>query len=107
MIRATPIAAAGAWPEREVRDRITLDFDDRFRRRKRFVADGGLEVLLELGEGAVLRDGDGLALEGGGFVRVVAAPEQLVEVRGRDAEALARLAWHLGNRHLPVAVKGD
>lgn len=107
MIRATAIAAAGTWPERETRDRITLDYDDRFRRRKRFTAEGGLEILLDLAEAVPFRDGDGLALEGGGYVRVAAAAESLVEVRGRDAEALARLAWHLGNRHLPVAVRGD
>ena len=107
MIRASSIAAAGTWPEKDARDRITLDYDDRFRRRKRFTAEGGLEFLLDLAEAVPLRDGDGLALEGGGYVRVVAAAESLVEVRGRDAEALARLAWHLGNRHLPVAVRGD
>jgi urease accessory protein len=107
MIRATGIAAAGTWPAREARDRVVLDFDDRFRRRKVFLAEGGLQFLLDLAEAVPLRDGDGLALEGGGYVRVVAAPENLIEVRGRDAGSLARLAWHLGNRHLPVAIKGD
>jgi urease accessory protein len=92
MIRTVSIAAAGTWPEREARDRITLDYDERFRRRKRFTADGGLEFLLDLAEAVPLRDGDGLALEGGGYVRVAAAAENLVEVKGRDAEALARLA---------------
>jgi len=107
MIRATSIVGAGTWLEREARDRIVLDYDDRFRRRKRFVAEGGLEFLLDLAEAVPLRDGDGLALEGGGFVRVVAARENLIEVRGGDAGALARLAWHLGNRHLPVAIQKE
>ena len=84
-----------------------LDFDERFRRRKVLEGEGGLHFLLELDEATALRDGDGLALESGGYVRVAAAAENLVEVRGRNPEALARLAWHLGNRHLPVAVKGD
>ena len=107
MIRATAVARAGAWPVAEARDRIVLDFDERFRRRKVLYGEGGLQFLLDLEEAVALRDGDGLALEGGGYVRVAAAAETLVEVRGRDAEALARLAWHLGNRHLPVMVKGD
>ncbi|MCW5749428.1 MAG: hypothetical protein KIT36_24775 [Alphaproteobacteria bacterium] len=107
MIRATKVSTAGHWPERETRDRIVLDYDDRFRRRKRFVAEGGLEFLLDLGEAVPLRDGDGLALEGGGFVRVVAAEEKLIEVKAADAGALARLAWHLGNRHLPVAIQHE
>src|ERR1051325_2226431 len=107
MIRAAIVAKAGTWPEGEARDRIVLDFDERYRRRKVLLAEGGLQFLLDLPEAVALRDGDGLALEGGGYVRVAAAPENLVEVKGRDAEALARLAWHLGNRHLPVAIKGD
>ena len=48
------------------------------------------------------RAGDGLALEDGRIVEVVAAPEPLAEIRCKDAIALARIAWHLGNRHLPV-----
>ena len=43
----------------------------------------------------------------GGYVEVRAADEELVEVRGRDAAAFARIAWHLGNRHLPVQLLGD
>jgi urease accessory protein len=107
MIRATAVARAGSWPAAEARDRIVLDFDERFRRRKVLLCEGGLQFLLELAEATALRDGDGLALEGGGYVRVVAAPEKLIEVRARDATTLARLAWHLGNRHLPVAIEGE
>jgi urease accessory protein len=107
MIRATSVLRAGNWPEAELRDRIVLDFDERFRRRKVLFGEGGLQFLLDLEEALALREGDGLVLEGGGYVRVAAAAENLIEVKARDAEALARLAWHLGNRHLPVAVKGD
>lgn len=102
--RVTALHAAGTWPEGEERDAVTLDFDDRYRRRRRYVAAGGLAFLLDLPEAAVLRDGDGLALEGGGFVRVRAAPEPLVEVTARTAAEVARLAWHLGNRHLPTQI---
>jgi urease accessory protein len=102
--RATAVAAAGAWPEAETRDTVTVDFDDRFRRRKLYTGQGGLAFLLDLPEAQVLRDGDGLALASGGYVRVKAAPEPLVEVTGRDPQHLLRLAWHLGSRHLPAEI---
>src|SRR5918998_153757 len=103
--RATAVERAGAWPAAEARDTLTLDFDDRHRRRRRYTAEGGLAFLLDLPEAAVLRDGDGLALEGGGYVLVRAAPEPLVEVTAETPERLARLAWHLGNRHLPTRIE--
>ncbi len=103
--RATAVEPADRWPAAEARDTLTLDFDDRHRRRRRYTAEGGLAFLLDLPEAAVLRDGDGLALEGGGFVLVRAAPEPLVEVTAETPERLVRLAWHLGNRHLPTRIE--
>ena len=103
--RATAVKPAGHWPEAEARGTVTLGFDDRYRRRRRYTGERGLAVLLDLPEAAVLRDGDGLALEGGGYVLVRAAPEPLVEVRAETPAQLARLAWHLGNRHLPTRIE--
>ena len=105
--RATTILPAGGWVARTARDTVTLDFDDRFRRRKRYVAEGGTAFLLDLPEATVLHDGDGLLLEGGGVIAVRAAPEPLVEITARDAHHLLRLAWHLGNRHLPAQLLND
>lgn len=105
--RATVVHRAGTWPEAEMRDAVLVDFDDRYRRRKLYTAEGGLAFLLDLPEATVLHEGDGLALATGGFVRVKAAPEPLVEITARDHEHFARLAWHLGNRHLPTQIAGD
>jgi urease accessory protein len=102
MATASKIAPAGAWPAESAIDEITLDYDARHRRRFRFVAAAGTEVLLHLAETAHIRDGDALVLDGGEFVRVRAADENLLEVTAADADALTRLAWHLGNRHLSV-----
>jgi urease accessory protein len=66
----------------------------------------GRELLIDLPQASRMRDGDGLVLEGGGIVRVCARPEPLLEVHAHDAAALARIAWHLGNRHLPVQLLG-
>jgi urease accessory protein len=105
--RATAVHAAGTWPEAEQRDIVHVDFDDRHRRRKMYLTEGGGAFLLDLPEAQVMRDGDGLALEGGGFVRVKAAAEDLVAVSAATPALLLRLAWHLGNRHLPAQLAGD
>jgi urease accessory protein len=105
--RATQVLPAGGWVERTARHVVTLDFDDRFRRRKRYVAEDGFAFLLDLEEAVALRQGDGLLLEGGGVILVRAAPEPLVEVRAENAGRLMRLAWHLGNRHLPTEIQPE
>ena len=107
MKRALEVVRAGHWPTQDRTDTVTLLFDDRYRRRLRMLGDGGLDFLLDLAEPVVLHGGDGLRLEDGGFVEVKAAEEDLVEVRGRDAASFARLAWHLGNRHLPTQIDSD
>jgi urease accessory protein len=88
-----------------VDDAVVLDFDDRYRRRMALTGTRGLAFMLDLPQAAMLRGGDVLDLEDGRCVEVVAAPEPLVEVRSATPEGLARLAWHLGNRHLPVEVR--
>ena len=102
MIRATKVLRVGDWPSWTAAQRITLDFDHRYRRRLRFATAEGVEVLLDLPEAVHIRNGDALVLDDGSFVAVEAAPEKLLEIRARDADMLARLAWHLGNRHLSV-----
>src|SRR5258708_33940220 len=107
MKRATEVVRAGRWPAGERVDSVTLLFDDRYRRRLRMLGDGGLDFLLDLIEPIVLHGGDGLRLEEGGFVGVKTAEEDLVEGRGRDPAAFARLAGRLGNPHLPAPIEGD
>jgi urease accessory protein len=101
MLRADRVIAAGAWSGAPA-DSVVLDFDERYRRRFVMTGVGGLAFLLDLREAAMLRGGDGLKLEDGRIVEVVAAPEPLAEIRAADALGLMRVAWHLGNRHLAV-----
>jgi urease accessory protein len=84
-----------------------LAYDDRHRRRIAMQGEAGLMFLLDLAEAIALRHGDGLVLEDGSIVEVRARPEPLLEVRGGDPHHLARLAWHLGNRHVPAAIEPD
>lgn len=103
MIRATDVMARGDW-RGEPADTVVLDFDDRHRRRFAMEGVGGLNFLLDLPEAIALRTGDALKLEDGRLVEVVGASEPLAEIRAESPEHLLRLAWHLGNRHLPVQV---
>ncbi len=107
MLRATQVRPAGTWPRETAADAVLLDFDGRHRRRIALTGEGGLRFLLDLPEAAALRDGDGLVLEDGRIVRVGAAPERLAEIRCATAADLLRVAWHLGNRHLPTQLLGD
>lgn len=107
MRRAAKVMPSGAWPAAERIDSITLVYDDRYRRRLRLLGDGGTDFLLDLPEPVVLREGDGLALDDGGYVMVKAADEPLVEIRAKDPALFVRLAWHLGNRHLPAQIEVD
>lgn len=87
-------------------DTITLDREARFRRRVRLTTDGGRALLLDLAEATYLAEGDALVTEDG-LVLVRAAAEPLMEVHARDALHLARMAWHLGNRHTPAEITED
>ncbi len=103
MLRATEILRAGLWNAKPA-DVVRLDYDHRTRRRIALTGVGGLEFLLDLAKAPVLAAGDGLRLEDGRIVAVEAAPERLLEIACRDERALARIAWHLGNRHLATEI---
>ena len=107
MNRAVAMASAAHWPADSAADSVTLSFDMRHRRRIRFETDGGEAVLLDLERAVALAEGDGLRLDDGRWVAVRAAAEPLLEVRGHDIRHFARIAWHLGNRHLACDVQAD
>ncbi|MGA7431733.1 MAG: urease accessory protein UreE [Xanthobacteraceae bacterium] len=100
-MRAISVKSAATWSG-EVADRVVLDYDDRHRRRLAMTGAKGTSFLLDLPAATELRGGDALVLEDGSMIAVVAAPEPLLEIRCADALHLARVAWHLGNRHLPT-----
>ena len=98
---------AGHWPKEKAAGTLTLDFDTRHRRRICLTADQGEDVLLDLPKAVAMADGDGLQLADGRWLEVHAAMEPIVEVRHKNSHQLARLAWHLGNRHLPTEIRDD
>jgi urease accessory protein len=106
MITATRILPAGSWSGTPA-DTLTLERDDRHRRRLVMRCVGKTVFLLDLKEAAVMKDGDALELEDGRLILVQAVPERLLEITASSPGELVRVAWHLGNRHLPTQLLGD
>jgi urease accessory protein len=107
MHRASIHRSAGHWPSEMAAGGLTLDFDARHRRRIRLTTDQGEDVLLDLPKAIAMADGDGLQLEDGRWLKIQAAAELIVEVRHKDLNQLLRLAWQLGNRHLPTEIRNQ
>jgi urease accessory protein len=104
MPRATRVLAAADRQNRTVVDTVILDYAQRSARQIAVTGVKGGAFVIDLHEPRRLRTDDLLLLDDGTLVEVVAAPEPLIEARAVDLAALARLAWHLGDRHVPVQV---
>lgn len=103
MNRITSIIAAPLQCD----DSVRLDHDLRNRRRIVFKTHGGRSILLDMPRAVHLRDDEALLLDDGSVVRVIAAPEALIDITAPSLPALIRIAWHLGNRHLPTQLLGS
>lgn len=101
---AASVAAAGTWDEAREAGSLYLSYEERHRRRIVLRTDQGERFLLHLERPVLLRHGDGLALDAGGYVRIVAADEPVLDLRCDRGSDLLRLAWHIGNRHAPVMI---
>ncbi len=104
--RATSFRRAASLGD-EPFDIVVLDADERHIRRKRITLSHGEDILVDFERPVRLEQGDRLVLEDGRVAQVVAATEELMEVRARDHRHLVELAWHIGNRHLPAQVAED
>ena len=107
MRRALTIKPADTWDKALAVDRVVLDAGERHRRRAVLTGEGGTRFLLDLPRPVMLKDGDGLVLEDSRLVQVIGRPESLVAITAPSPEALARLAWHIGNRHIEMQVMGN
>ena len=102
MPRATSVIAAGHRHDRPVADTVILDYAQRNAQKLTVTGAKGGIIDIDLHQPVLLRTDDILVLDDGNLVEVVAALEPLIEVRVPDVASLARLAWHLGDRHVPV-----
>ena len=103
-LRATSFRRAGSGTATPF-DAVVLDAQARHIRRKLITCRNGEEVLVDFEKPVKLEHGGCLVLEDGRLIEVIAAEEELMEVRGRDAAHLAQLAWHIGNRHLEAQIE--
>ena len=85
---------------------LKLPFDLRQKSRLRTTLVDGEDAWLMLPRGEILRGGDKLLANDGRVVEVVSESEDVLHIECANATALARAAYHLGNRHVPVQV-GD
>lgn len=85
---------------------LSLPINKRIKGRLRVELDTGEEAGLFLQRGITLRNGDQIATEDGYVVRIIAANESVSTVQCHDPLLLTRIAYHLGNRHVPLQV-GD
>ena len=101
-MRATRVVSAAERGDRPVVDTVILDYAQRSAQTLSATGLKGGRLEIALAQATRLRTDDALLLEDGSLVEVVAAPEPLIEARAGNVAGLARLAWHLGDRHIPV-----
>lgn len=102
MPRAISVLGTAERGNRPVTDTIILDYAQRSAQKVTVTGVRGGTFQIELAAPAQLHTDDLLVIDDGGLVEVVAAPEPLIEARAADLSSLARLAWHLGDRHVPM-----
>jgi urease accessory protein len=85
-------------------DSVILNPEQRRLQTAHLTGVNGTLIGLMLPEPVTVRMGDAFELDGGDLVEIVVEPEPLSEIRGSDVTHLARLAWHLGDRHVPIQV---
>ena len=107
MLRATSVVRKAAVKADRVIETLTLDHEDRGRRRLALKGDSGLDILLDLDKPTALADGDAVKLEDGRLVLIRAAAQSLLEIRADNPLRLMRVAWHIGNRHTPAEITAD
>lgn len=103
--RAVAVLPAGGAGTTAPSGRAVLAHDERHLRRRAIELADGSKVLVDLPEPVALNDGDRLVLEDGRHIEIIAAPEDVYDIRARDAVHLSELAWHIGNRHLAASIE--
>ncbi|WP_370229941.1 urease accessory protein UreE [Cognatishimia sp.] len=96
------IRTSGSWSGSA--GTISLDYEGRFFRRKLLTSTDGEKILVDLPQTTSLNQGDAVELTDGRLMEITAAPEPVLIVTG---ENLARIGWHIGNRHTPCQIEAD
>lgn len=90
---------------------VELDWDVRQKSRFEAVDSQGRTLGVFLPRGTVARGGDVLVAEDGSLIRVLAAPQPVLQVTHCAGHGspfdLMRAAYHLGNRHVAIELRAD
>jgi urease accessory protein len=86
---------------------VRLNFDARSKSRLLLKLDDGEQAALVVERGRLLRGGDRVRTLDGREVQIIAAEESLLEASSDDPAAIAKAAFHLGNRHVAVQVMAN
>ena len=89
---------------KKIKDTITLNYHERFIRRKKLVSDNNFEFLVNLPETISVNKDEGFLLENNQIILIKYAQETLIEIKSDD---LIKIAWHIGNRHIPCQIEND
>ncbi|MGA0412198.1 MAG: urease accessory protein UreE [Candidatus Puniceispirillales bacterium] len=90
--------------DKKIKDTITLNYHERFIRRKKLVSDNNFEFLVNLPETISVNKDEGFLLENDQIILIKYAKETLIEIKSDD---LIKIAWHIGNRHIPCQIEND
>jgi len=90
--------------DKKIKDTITLNYHERFIRRKKLVFDNNFEFLVNLPETISVNKDEGFLLENDQIILIKYAKETLIEIKSDD---LIKIAWHIGNRHIPCQIEND
>ena len=105
--RAVSVLRAGEAGAAVPYGQAVLAHDERHLRRRAIELSDGGKVLVDLPDPIALNDADRLVLEDGRHVEIIAAQEEVYDIRARDAVHLTELAWHIGNRHLAAGIEAN
>jgi urease accessory protein len=86
---------------------LSLTAEERTRTRHRFDLPNDQTLFFRLPRGIILQDGDFLKAESGELIEILAKPEPVLTVLADNSLTLLRVAYHLGNRHVPVEITPD
>ncbi len=102
MARAVAIVRAGQKQAADIIDTLLLDYDQRRSLSGVLTGLKGGQFQIAISSPSAVTTDDCLVLEDGRLIEVVARPEPLLEIRAGDVASMARLAWYLGDRHIPA-----
>ena len=90
--------------DKKIKDTITLNYHERFIRRKKLVSDNNFEFLVNLPETISVNKDEGFLLENDQIILIKYAKETLIEIKSDD---LIKLAWHIVISHIQFHIEND